>query len=226
MFRKTRAQIGSVRPRGPSPAMLVAMVALFVALGGSAYAALNLPKDSIGARQLKNGSVTGAKISDNAVTSPKVKDHSLLARDFALGQLPAARGASTGVLVQQSSAAKAVGATANNVIALTFPHGYSKDALVIAKVDVSALFPQPGGGSTDVRCSLTGGVGGIDESDSVRVSQTSPWTTMTFMKALLAPAYGQATIRVRCATSTPGGNAHVKADMAIVQLDKLVLEYR
>ncbi len=223
MLRKTRACIGGVRLRGPSPAMLVALVALSVALGGSAYAALTLPKDSIGARQLKNGSVTAAKIRDNAVTSAKVKDHSLLARDFGLGQLPSA---SMGVLVQQSSAYKPVAEAVSNVIALTFPHGYSKDALVIAKVDVSALFPQPSGGSTDVECSLTGGVGGIDESDRVRVSQTSPWTTMTFMKALLAPTSGETTIRVRCSTSTSGGRAQVKADMAIVQLDKLVLEYR
>ena len=226
MLRDTTARIGGVRLRGPSPATLVAMVALFVALGGSAYAALNLPKDSVSAKQLKNGSVTGAKLRDGAVTSAKVKDHSLLARDFGLGQIPAGRGSSMGVLVQQSSAYKPVAEAASNVIALTFPHGYSKDALVIAKVDVSALFPQPSGGSTDVECSLTGGVGGIDESDRVRVSQTSPWMTMIFMKALLAPAPGETTIRVRCSTSTSGGRSQVKADMAIVQLDKLVLEYR
>lgn len=72
----------------PSPAMVVAMIALFVSLGGSAFAALNLPKDSVGTRQLKSGAVTGAKLHNNAVSSSKVKDHSLLATDFKAGQLP------------------------------------------------------------------------------------------------------------------------------------------
>jgi hypothetical protein len=48
-------------------------------LGGGAYAALKLPKASVGTKQLKNG----------AVVSSKVGDHSLLAKDFKAGQLPA-----------------------------------------------------------------------------------------------------------------------------------------
>lgn len=68
--------------------MIVALVALFVALGGSAYAALNLPANSVGTRQIKNAAVTRAKIGNGAVTSGKVKDHSLLAKDFRSGQLP------------------------------------------------------------------------------------------------------------------------------------------
>ena len=69
--------------------MIVALLALFVALGGTAYAALNLPANSVGTRQLQNAAVTRAKIANGAVTSGKVKDYSLLARDFRLGQLPA-----------------------------------------------------------------------------------------------------------------------------------------
>jgi hypothetical protein len=68
--------------------MIVALVALFVALGGSAYAALNLPANSVGTRQIQNAAVTRAKLAKGAVTSGKVKDHSLLAKDFSLGQLP------------------------------------------------------------------------------------------------------------------------------------------
>jgi hypothetical protein len=65
------------RPSLPSPAMAVALVALFVALGGGAYAALQLPKGSVGTSQLKK----------NAVVSSKVKNGSLLKRDFKAGQL-------------------------------------------------------------------------------------------------------------------------------------------
>jgi hypothetical protein len=52
----------------PSPALVIAMVALFVALSGTGYAAFKLPR--------------------NSVTSINVKDRSLLAKDFRAGQLP------------------------------------------------------------------------------------------------------------------------------------------
>jgi hypothetical protein len=61
-----------MRFRKPSSSMLVALLALFVALGGSSYAALKLPKGSVGTKQIKNG----------AVTSKKVKNNSLLVGDF------------------------------------------------------------------------------------------------------------------------------------------------
>jgi hypothetical protein len=73
ILRKFRAEL-----RSPSPSFVVACLALFVALGGGSYAAVTLPRNSVGAKQLKR----------NAVSSPKVRDHSLLARDFARGQLP------------------------------------------------------------------------------------------------------------------------------------------
>jgi hypothetical protein len=71
-----------MRSRKPSPAMLVALLALFVALGGSSYAALSLPKGSVGARQLKKDSVT----------SPKVKGGSLLLSDFRVSERARLRG--------------------------------------------------------------------------------------------------------------------------------------
>lgn len=66
-----------VLSRRPSPAMVVALLALFVSLGGSAYATLNLPKNSVGTAQLKKGAVTTAKLRNSAVTANKVKPHSL-----------------------------------------------------------------------------------------------------------------------------------------------------
>ncbi len=41
----------------------VAYLALFVALGGTSYAALRIPAGSVGAKQLKNRSITPAKLS-------------------------------------------------------------------------------------------------------------------------------------------------------------------
>jgi hypothetical protein len=39
----------------------VAYLALFVALGGTSYAAINLPAGSVGSKQLRNGSITPVK---------------------------------------------------------------------------------------------------------------------------------------------------------------------
>lgn len=84
------------RPSRPSPAMIVAFLALLVALGGTSYAAIVLPASSVGTTQLKPKAVTGAKIAASAVTSSKIKDRSLRAKDFAAGQLPTGRQGQTG----------------------------------------------------------------------------------------------------------------------------------
>jgi len=49
--------------RRPSAAMIVAIAALFVALGGTSYAAVTLPRDSVGTAQIKNRAVTQTKIA-------------------------------------------------------------------------------------------------------------------------------------------------------------------
>jgi hypothetical protein len=62
-----------------SPAMLVACIALAVALGGTGYAAMVLPANSVGTLQLKA----------NAVNGPKVKDGSLTLADLRAGTIDA-----------------------------------------------------------------------------------------------------------------------------------------
>jgi hypothetical protein len=83
-----------MRNRLPSPALVIAILALVVALGGTSYAALHLGKNTVGAKQLKK----------SAVRSSKVADHSLLARDFKAGQLPAGPQGPQGVPGQAGAA--------------------------------------------------------------------------------------------------------------------------
>lgn len=56
----------------PSAAMCVALVALFVALSGGAYAAVTLPAHSVGANQLKTFAVTNPKLAVDSVGSRKI----------------------------------------------------------------------------------------------------------------------------------------------------------
>ncbi len=74
--------MGKLKGRGPSPAMVVASIALIVALGGTAIAAQNInggaiKKQTIGGGKLKKKTLTGFQINTNK-----------------LGTVPAARRAS------------------------------------------------------------------------------------------------------------------------------------
>jgi hypothetical protein len=62
----------------PTPAMVIACVALGVALGGTGWAVTSLPRNSVGTLQLMA----------NAVVSTKVRNGSLLRADFRAGQIP------------------------------------------------------------------------------------------------------------------------------------------
>ena len=68
----------------PAPSMIVALVALFVAMGGLSYAAA-----TIGSAQIKNNSIRSKDIRNNDVRSKDVRNGSLLRKDFKRGQLPA-----------------------------------------------------------------------------------------------------------------------------------------
>ena len=60
--------------RRPSPAMIVALLALCLAVGGTAVAAgkLKLGKNAVKTKNLKNGAVTKDKIGNGAVTEAKI----------------------------------------------------------------------------------------------------------------------------------------------------------
>ena len=89
---------------------LTATLALFIALGGGAYAA-TLPRNSVGAKQLKAGAVERAKIKKNAVNDTKVLDESLTGTDIregTLGKVPAAVAADAAVNAGHANASAAL----------------------------------------------------------------------------------------------------------------------
>ena len=48
------------------------LIALFVALGGTSYAATQLPPNSVGTRQIRSGAITAKKVHNGAITSAKL----------------------------------------------------------------------------------------------------------------------------------------------------------
>ncbi len=71
-----------------SYANVMATIAVFVALGGSAYAVTQLPKNSVGTKQLKKSAVTTEKVKNGAITGQKIKLSTL-------GTVPSASSAAT-----------------------------------------------------------------------------------------------------------------------------------
>ncbi|HET8952581.1 MAG TPA: collagen-like protein [Solirubrobacteraceae bacterium] len=76
--------------RRPSHATVVAYTSLFVALGGTSFAAATIARNAVVSSSIKDGQVKTADLGANAVTSAKVKAGSLLASDLKAGELPAA----------------------------------------------------------------------------------------------------------------------------------------
>ena len=71
--------------RLPSPAMVLAFIALFAALSGGAYAA-----KKIGAKNLRNSAVTSKKIKNGAVTNRKIRNKAVSAAKLRNGAVTTA----------------------------------------------------------------------------------------------------------------------------------------
>ncbi|MGB2852742.1 MAG: hypothetical protein WBB30_06210 [Solirubrobacterales bacterium] len=72
--------------RTPSPALVISLIALFVALGSGAYAA-----SKIGTSDLKKNAVTTPKIAKDAVKSSKVENGKLKGKDLEDGAVRASK---------------------------------------------------------------------------------------------------------------------------------------
>jgi hypothetical protein len=71
-------------------ANVMSSIAVFLVLGGAAFAASQLPRNSVGTRQLKAGAVTTAKLHSNAVTKAKIKANAVDGSKIADGSVTGA----------------------------------------------------------------------------------------------------------------------------------------
>src|SRR3954465_2554685 len=77
----------------PSPAMAISLLALFVALAGTGYAAVK-----INGKNIKNKTVAGKKLKNRTITGGKLKNNTLAGkqiRESKLGTVPKAKLATT-----------------------------------------------------------------------------------------------------------------------------------
>ncbi|MCW3065582.1 MAG: hypothetical protein JWN32_2754 [Solirubrobacterales bacterium] len=94
-------------------ANVMATIAVFIALGGSGYAALKLPRNTVGTKQLRSHAVTNSKLAPGAVTGSRVKPNGLTGAEIneaALGQVPSAHVADHAANADTASVAGNAGA--------------------------------------------------------------------------------------------------------------------
>ena len=142
-----------LRPKLTYANVMVTLLAFVVLLGGGAYAASKLGKNSVGGKQIKK----------NAVTSKKVKDGTLKAGDLAPGVLPGADAfQASGSVNYDVFSASLFG---SQVVTLAVPPGtYFATASVQADSVNSAI-------NDAVTCRLINGNGGAGSTATSRVQR-------------------------------------------------------
>ncbi|HYU59643.1 MAG TPA: hypothetical protein VEK39_02685 [Solirubrobacterales bacterium] len=90
----------------PSPAMVIAILALFVALAGVGVAAVKLKKNSVLSKHIKNGEVKSVDVEDNGMTGTDIDESTL-------GLVPNAQSAETATSAQTAASAQTASSAAS-----------------------------------------------------------------------------------------------------------------
>jgi hypothetical protein len=148
--------------RLPSPAMVVACVALTVALGGTGYAAIKIPRNSVGTAQLRKDAVTATKLATRSVGPRKMQNNAISDRNVkpdgltgakivesTLGQVPTAKSADTA-----SNAALAGGNTVKRFVTSVGPGGAQATVLDLNGLTITLGCPA---GAVSLRSNNTSG---------------------------------------------------------------------
>jgi hypothetical protein len=142
--------MSKLRNRRPSPAMVVAMVALFVALAGTAYAAQTInggaiKKQTIGGGKLKKKTLTGFQINTNklgTVPMAKIATHTF----WAVVNNPANPG---NAALARASGPGITAAEGGGAVTVTFPFNVSVCANVAQRNNAGTTVPQSGYAQTN-----------------------------------------------------------------------------
>lgn len=182
------------RPQLTYANVMVTVLAFVVLLGGGAYAAGKLSKNSVGTKQIKS----------NAVTSKKVKNGALKAADLAPGVLPGADGfQASGSINYPAFSSSLFG---SEVVSLSVPPGNYFATASVEADNVNAV--------TDaVNCRLINGSGGGGSTATSRVQRVrgSDGSPETFTLASLFTVTEGQNLNLQCSKADPASGARVTA---------------
>jgi hypothetical protein len=198
--RKARFTYGNV----------MATLALFIALGGSSYAAIALTNNSVRSKHIKNGQVRNADLGTNAVTAPKVKNGSLRAQDFAPGQLPAGPQGLKGDKGDPGTPGSATATSGNVPIAAGAGAGTTATLLSVGPITYTGNCKDLGGGTFRLEIRIASSeAGAIAASGSGHLDLTPTPTQFWFAQGNAGELSSEAQQVI-----TPGDHGH-QADVIV-----------
>ncbi len=177
-----------IRPKVTYANVMVTLLAFVVLLGGGAYAASKLDKNSVGKKQIKRG----------AVTSAKVKDGSLRPEDLAAGVLPAGAAGfqATGSVNFDSFSSSLFGST---VVTLNVPPG---NYFATSSVEPQTVNPVAG----NVTRRLIGGPSSATTRSQIVRADTEP---ENFTLSGLFSVPGNEALSLQCSKENAGSSARI-----------------
>ena len=182
-------------------ANVIATIALFIALGGGAYALTKLPKNSVKSKQIKNGQVRNADLAADAVDAGKLAPGSV-----GLDDLPAA------ARPQHFAYSRSIGTPAETVLDFD---GYKITAQCEdggggrPRLVANMTFPEAG--SLDQQIAIGTATGGVPQPAVTFVGRgPAPVAAPGFRLADANPAAGKSYTEVLLATySAPAHSAEI-----------------
>jgi hypothetical protein len=149
-------------------ANVIATIALFVALGGASYAATNLPKNSVGTKQIKNGAITAAKVRNGAITGAKIQASSL-------GTVPSATHAATADSAAVATRATTADSAARAASADSAAHATSADTATSAnRADTASSATSADSAATATNAGNAAALGGVAAGQYVTATSVLP----------------------------------------------------
>jgi hypothetical protein len=139
--------------RMPSPSMVVACLALAVALGGTSYAAVTLPRNSVGPNQLRKEAVTATKLATKSVGPRKLQNNAVGDANVKANALTGAK-INEATLAQVPSAATVSGYTVRRFVTTVAPGGAEATVLNLNGLVITLTCP---GGSVALRANNNSG---------------------------------------------------------------------
>lgn len=139
-------------------ANVVSTICLFLLLGGAAYAATKLSKDSVGSKQIRNGQVKSADVADDGLSGADVDEASL----GAVLKATSAGTAASAELLDGIDSSELVRSFGGNIASTS-----QEPILYVKQLDALLLGDTDPGATSCFRIRHTGDFGDISVSDLV-----------------------------------------------------------
>jgi hypothetical protein len=215
-------RLGSLLSRRPSPAIVIASLALFVALGGVGYAAVSLPAGSVGNAQIRNNAVSYQKIRKNSIGWQRANISTLQVRVGGTCPQGSAIGsvAEFGNVSCNPTAPSEFGTTNNTATVSSTPATLTSESLpsgasYLAFANPTATVTSTGlAQHVTVTCTLT--VGSNTETRSATVDTDGTPGDQSSSSLALQESGQSGTSSVSCSTS--GGTASVTSGLNAIQI--------